>query len=413
AALLVLVLLAGPSAASEPSVARRWNELALQSIRHDLARPTVHARNLFHISVAMWDAWATFDDGAAAVLFREQHAAADPAASRAEAISHAAFGMLNARFAGSPGEAIMFPRYRELMAELGFDPDNTGMEGNSPAAVGNRIAARVLAFGLEDGANEAAGYENRLYEPVNPPLLPAYPGNPDIVDMNRWQPLALDVFVDQAGNPIVGGYPDFLSPEWGGVVSFALTPDMRTLRSRDGHAWSVWLDPGPPPLFGTETDAAFRWGFELVAAWSNHLDPNDDVMWDISPRSIGNASLPATADDWSSFYDFDNGGDGSPGHALNPVTGAPYAEQIVPRGDYARVLAEFWADGPESETPPGHWFVILNEVSDHELLEKRVGGSGEIVGDLEWDVKAYLLMGGAMHDAAIAAWSVKGWYDYV
>ena len=32
---------------------------------------------------------------------------------------------------------------------------------------------------------------------------------------------------------------------------------------------------------------------------------------------------------------------------------------------------------------------------------------------LEWDVIAYLAMGGAMHDAAIAAWSCKGWYDYV
>ena len=48
---------------------------------------------------------------------------------------------------------------------------------------------------------------------------------------------------------------------------------------------------------------------------------------------------------------------------LNPVTGQPYAPQIVPRGDYYRVLAEFWADGPASETPPGHWFTIANYVS--------------------------------------------------
>ena len=33
--------------------------------------------------------------------------------------------------------------------------------------------------------------------------------------------------------------------------------------------------------------------------------------------------------------------------------------------------------------------------------------------DLEWDVKSYFTLGGAMHDAAIAAWSVKGWYDYI
>lgn len=33
--------------------------------------------------------------------------------------------------------------------------------------------------------------------------------------------------------------------------------------------------------------------------------------------------------------------------------------------------------------------------------------------DLEWDVKAYFILGGAVHDAAVAAWGIKGWYDYV
>ncbi len=77
------------------------------------------------------------------------------------------------------------------------------------------------------------------------------------------------------------------------------------------------------------------------------------------------------------------------------------------------MLAEFWADGPQSETPPGHWFSILNYVSDHPALEKRFNGTGPVLDDLEWDVKAYLSLGGAMHDAAITAWGIKGWYDYV
>ena len=98
---------------------------------------------------------------------------------------------------------------------------------------------------------------------------------------------------------------------------------------------------------------------------------------------------------------------------MNPITGAPYDTQMVPRGDYTRVLAEFWADGPDSETPPGHWFVILNEINDHPLLEKRYGGIGPELGPLEWDVKAYFALGGAMHDSAVAAWGIKGWYDYV
>ncbi len=44
---------------------------------------------------------------------------------------------------------------------------------------------------------------------------------------------------------------------------------------------------------------------------------------------------------------------------------SPTTPNEVLRGDFARVLAEFWADGPESETPPGHWNTIANEVSRH------------------------------------------------
>jgi hypothetical protein len=86
---------------------------------------------------------------------------------------------------------------------------------------------------------------------------------------------------------------------------------------------------------------------------------------------------------------------------------------MVPRADYARVLAEFWADGPDSETPPGHWFTILNYVNDHPLFEKRFMGQGEILDDLEWDVKAYFILAGTMHDVAVCSWGIKGWYDYI
>jgi len=133
----------------------------------------------------------------------------------------------------------------------------------------------------------------------------------------------------------------------------------------------------------------------------------------VSPNRIGNAELPTDPADFDGFYDYLEGGDGSQGYETNPVTGEPFPQQFVPRGDYTRVLAEFWADGPDSETPPGHWFTILNDVMDHPEFDRRIGGVGEVLGELEYDVKAYLAMGGCMHDAAITAWGVKGWYDYV
>lgn len=411
-----LALASTASAAAAPaqqhSAAREWNELLLESIRNDFARPTVHARNLHHVSIAMWDGWATYDAAAETVLFQEDHPAAGPGvdALRSEAISHASYHILRARFATSPGAATMLPQYDLLMDSLGYDRTNASVVGNTPAAIGNRIARRVLEFGSVDNSNEANDYGNRFYLPVNPPLLPDFPGNPTMVDPDRWQPLSLQFFIDQSGNPIPSGVPDFLSPEWGIVSKWALSDAGLRIGVRDGFEYWVYEDPGAPPAMDDALDR-YRSGFEMVSIWSAHLDPADGVMIDASPNSIGNAPLADPADT-PTFYDYYDGGDWGPGYAANPVTGQPYPAQQVKRGDYARVLAEFWADGPDSETPPGHWFVLLNDVADHPSFVKRIGGTGPVVNDLEWCVKAYLAMGGAMQDSAIAAWGVKGWYDY-
>jgi hypothetical protein len=43
----------------------------LSAIRIDIPRPTAHARNLFHLSLAMYDAWAAYDATASPFLSRE------------------------------------------------------------------------------------------------------------------------------------------------------------------------------------------------------------------------------------------------------------------------------------------------------------------------------------------------------
>ena len=107
------------------------------------------------------------------------------------------------------------------------------------------------------------------------------------------------------------------------------------------------------------------------------------------------------------FYNFFDGGYIGTGYEINPFTNKQYDQHIIPRGDYTRVLSEFWADGPDSETPPGHWFVILNQVNDDKNLIKKFEGEGNVLSSLEWDIRSYFLMGGAMHDAAISAWSIN------
>ncbi len=401
---------------AQHSEARQWNELLLESIRNDFARPTVHARNLYHVSCAMWDAWAIYDTNADCILFQESHPTTNPAVDtwRSEAMSYASYRILTARFLNSPGGPMMLPQFDALMTTLGYSPANTTTTGNAPAAIGNRIAAFVLSYGATDNSNEAGGFANQFYSPINLPMLPTFPGNPNIYYVNRWQPLALQYFIGQSGIPIPTGYPEFLSPEWGQVKSFALSQNDLTVQTRAGFDFWLYKDPGAPPLLDTPSEADYKWGFEMVSAWSSHLDPADGVMIDVSPGAIGNVStFPSNVAQYNQFYDFTDGGDPGQGYAANPVTGLPYTPQVVPRGDYGRVLAEFWADGPDSETPPGHWFTILNYVSDHPLTQKQIGGSGVVVTDLEWDVKGYMALAGAMHDCAVAAWGLKGWYDYL
>lgn len=412
-------------------MARDWNEEVLHAIRNDLARPTVHARNLFHTSIAMHDAWAAYAPGGNTYLlgqtvgsysapFSGIPAPDEVTTAQEEALSYAVYRLLQYRFANSPGWSTISASIDSLMAARGYDTDITSQDylTMGAPALGNYLAQQIIEFGLTDGSNEINGFANSFYTAINPPIAVEQTGNPTMADPNHWQAIELSNAVDQAGNPIFGA-PPHLSPEWGNVLPFALTEDERTEQSRDGHTYSLYLDPGPPPYLeegvGLELDSPYKWNFALVSIWQSHHDPADGVLWDISPASIGNldvADYPETFLEYQNFYDLYEGGDPGQGHAVNPVTGQPYEPQMVPRADYARILAEFWADGIDSETPPGHWFEIFNTTMDHPLFELQWMGEGAPLTELEFRVKAYLTLGGAMHDAAIAAWSAKGFYDY-
>jgi hypothetical protein len=379
-----------PSDSSEHSIARIWNEELLGAIRIDTPRPTVHARNLFHLSVSMWDAWAAYDPTTRGYLVDEFAVAEQIETARAEAISYAAYRLLKHRFQGGPGAAASQAAFDLRMDALGYDRGIVTSEGDSPAALGNRIAEAVIAHGMADGANEQNNYEDDSgYVPVNPYLVFDLPGT-TMVEPNRWQPLAFDYLVLQNGIVIGRAIQEFLGPNWGQVAPFALTSD-------DMNLPNVYLDPGPPPRLGGPGDAQFKANAVQNILFSSWVDPGDGVLIDISPGAFHNNPLGTQ--------------DGS-GYPVNPATGEPYAPNLVLRADYVRVLAEFWADGPDSETPPGHWNTMANYVADHPRIDKRIGGEGRLVGDLEWDVKVYLALNGAMHDAAVAAWGAKGHYDY-
>ena len=420
------------SYSQEHSIARKWNEVLLQSIRNDLARPTVHARNLFHISAAMYDAWSVFDkESDTYFLKKENHGffipyketkfSGDLNKNKEEAISYAAYRLLIHRYEISPGYKKSKIVIDSLFNKLGYDKDfkSTDYKNGSAAALGNYIAQKIIDYSWNDGSNEKYFYTNLFYEPVNEPLILKNPGIKNLNDPNRWQPLAFEKFIDQSGNELAGSVPEFLGPEWGVVFPFGLDKKNLKILKRDGNKYPIYFDPGPPPQFlnsENKLNEEYSWNHSFVSVWGSHLDPNDGVLWDISPNNIGNLNIDydeLTITALKTKYNVVKGGDTSRGYKINPYTNQPYKKQFVPRGDYTRVIAEFWADGPDSETPPGHWFTILNYVSYHNLFERKFEGKGNLVDPLEWDIKAYFLLGGAMHDAAISAWGLKGYYDYI
>ncbi|MBL7776271.1 MAG: hypothetical protein JNK89_09740 [Saprospiraceae bacterium] len=428
----------------------------LQAIGEDLARPAVQARNLFHFSLALYDSWAAYDPEAETYLLgktvaeftcpcKEIPVPTDREAAQKEAMSFAAYRLLTARFTHSPNSGGALSRFQEVMDKHGYDyrDHSTDYSSGSPAALGNYLAQCILQMGRADKINETSNYRSDSYRAINPPLDISQAGNPSLLDPNRWQALKVNAAIDLDGHPMAecrcGGKPlieydgttdpsgrqvttvqTFQCPDWGRVQPFALTGRDRTVYQFGAQQYWVFHDPGTTFLPRLDTLKAggtthdYRWNFALTAVFSALLDPADGVVWDVSPGKTGNLqgypqNLPALRD----FLNLETGRDNGAGHPVNPRTGQPYAPQLTPRGEFVRVAAQFWAEGPNRETAAGQWFTILNYISDQPGLAKKFNGKGRLLSDLEWDVKAYFVLGGALHDAAIAAWSIKSRYNSI
>ncbi len=69
--------------------------------------------------------------------------------------------------------------------------------------------------------------------------------------------------------------------------------------------------------------------------------------------------------------------------------------------DREKVIAEYWADGPSSELPPGHWALFAQFVSHRDRHS------------LDQDVKMFFAMTNAVLDASISSWKAKQAFDYI
>ena len=320
----------------------RWNEVALEAVRAKSHKVTVVTRSLFMLHETMFDAWSLYDDAALPVsadLALKRPAAEHSEANKTEALSQAAFTTLIALF---PEYEKVSHAFSTLLNDLGYEPYLRGMD--TPTAVGYRVARDLLERRTIDGANAADGFLDTT-STVYPELYRYNAGD----DPNRWTPLRLPtgLRLDADGWPVVDetdltSYVDqkFMTPQWGAVKGFALT------------SGDQFRPPPPPQLdsFKSYTDALGR------------VMTNDAAFREQVARVL---------------------------------------ELSAGLTDAQKIMAEYWADGPRSETPPGHWNLLAQGVS---LRDENT---------LDDDVKLYFALNAALFDAGIAVWDTKRFYDYV
>jgi hypothetical protein len=74
--------------------------------------------------------------------------------------------------------------------------------------------------------------------------------------------------------------------------------------------------------------------------------------------------------------------------------------------DEQKVIAEYWADGPRSELPPGHWNLFAQFVARRDHHGSQSHG-------IERDVKLFFALTNAIADAGCCAWDNKRAFDSV
>ncbi len=67
--------------------------------------------------------------------------------------------------------------------------------------------------------------------------------------------------------------------------------------------------------------------------------------------------------------------------------------------DTQKVVAQYWSDGPTTETPPGHWNLFAQFISERDSNNE------------DRDVKMFFALNNALFDTSIAVWDTKRAYD--
>lgn len=372
-----------------------WNCAALVEVRASKALrngPPIVARALAIVHTCIYDAWAAYDEIAVGTTdvtgARRQPGAQRTEANKTKAISFAAHRCLRNLYPGSPAR---------LHATLGFDPDDP----TAPAALGRLAAQAVIDVRANDGANQ---YGNapcpdgevcptvpvRIFDPV-PCDAVHYPWTPVTVKQMAGAPTVLQPLPCVGpGGASTGPYADYDDPAAdyrhyvpaNPLMGFC-SPLLATCPDPDDFIdpvlpWPNVADPDhwQPLVFSTHSRQTFVGAhFERVAPFAlTSADQFDDVI--PPPDYMKNRGR----------------------YHVNVNEMIKFSRDL----DEARkLIVEYWADGPDSELPPGHWGLFAQFVS------RRDGHT------IDQDAKMFFALHNASFDAGIAAWHIKRKYDGV
>ena len=209
------------------NVVLKWNEQLLNTIRRNpkTTGPTVTARAIGILNTAIYDAWAPYDKTAVGTRLLGQYrqpTAQDTLANKSEAISYAAYRVLNDLFKDSTSVTA----YSQQMSDLGYDPLDTSTDTATPQGIGNVTAQAEIDFRHTDGSNQLGDNPNGTpgvpysdttgYQPVNTWQT--------VTDPWKWQPLCVPLvpYGTPCTSPSAVQKP--YTPQWGQVTSFGLDP---------------------------------------------------------------------------------------------------------------------------------------------------------------------------------------------
>lgn len=235
ASLLALPAFAAVGFAAPSDVIRDWNIAALQGIRDSNLSAPEAARALAVVHTCTYDAWTAYDNKATATelggtLRRPPQERTD--ANKQKAVSYAAYRAL-VDVLPVDSESI----YRPLMRRLGYDPNDSSTDLDSPQGIANVSCDAVLELRHHDGANQLGDLAQGAYSdwthyaPVNKPSY-ADRRRLSVATADRWQPL---VHVDAKGDLMT---QRFAGAQWCYVIPFAIQKgdQFRSLMQRFGPA---------------------------------------------------------------------------------------------------------------------------------------------------------------------------------